>query len=70
MDPFPFHKSFHTIFCRNVMIYFDRETKDELVRKFYDFLVPGGYLIIGQSESIDRDNSDFKYIMPSVYRKE
>lgn len=37
---FPFRKPFHVIFCRNVMIYFDWETRTELVRKFYDWLVP------------------------------
>ncbi len=66
---FPFKKRFHVIFCRNVMIYFDEETKKNLIKKFYDALVSGGYLFIGQSESIDRRGCAFKYIMPSVYRK-
>lgn len=66
---FPFKKRFHVIFCRNVMIYFDAETKMKLIQKFYNALVPGGYLFIGQSESIDRRGCSFKYIMPSVYRK-
>lgn len=70
MDPvFPFKKKFHTIFCRNVMIYFDSHTKNELVNKFYDLLVDGGYLFIGHSESLNRDNTKFTYIMPAVYRK-
>ena len=67
---FPFKKKFHTIFCRNVMIYFDMETKTELVNKFYDQMEYGGYLFIGHSESINRETSRFKYIMPSIYRKE
>jgi chemotaxis protein methyltransferase CheR len=67
---FPFKKRFHVIFCRNVMIYFDHETKMELVNKFYNLLEPGGYLFIGQSETIDREACQFKYVMPSVYRKE
>ena len=67
---FPFKKKFHVIFCRNVMIYFDSNTKCELVRKFYDLLEVGGYLFIGHSESISREETDFKYIMPAVYRKE
>lgn len=66
---YPFKKKFHTIFCRNVMIYFDKQTKDELVDKLYDQLVSGGYLFIGQSESIDRETTKFKYIMPAVYQK-
>lgn len=67
---FPFKKRFHVIFCRNVMIYFDQPTKMELIQKFYDSLEPGGYLLIGHSESIDRNSTEFKYIMPAVYRKE
>ena len=66
---FPFKRKFHTIFCRNVMIYFDNETKAQLVDKFYDYLEVGGYLFIGQSESISREASKFRYIMPSVYQK-
>lgn len=67
---FPFKRKFHTIFCRNVMIYFDQQTKTELVNKFYDVMEFGGYLFIGHSESLNRDMTRFKYVMPSVYRKE
>ena len=66
---FPFRKPFHVIFCRNVMIYFDRETRTELVRKFYDWLVPGGYLFVGHAEAVDREMAPFLYVQPSVYRK-
>lgn len=66
---FPFKRKFHVIFCRNVMIYFDNTTKDELVSRFYDALEMGGYLFIGHSEFINREKSKFKYIMPAVYRK-
>lgn len=69
MDEFPFRKKFHTIFCRNVMIYFDKETKEKLVKKFYDMTEWGGYLFIGLSESINRAEVPYEYIMPSVYRK-
>lgn len=70
MEPsFPFRKPFHVIFCRNVMIYFDAPTRNALLRKFYDFLEPGGYLFLGHSESIDMQRSRFEYVMPSVYRK-
>lgn len=69
-ETFPFKRKFHVIFCRNVMIYFDGPTKMELVRKFYELMEPGGYLFIGHSESLDRDKTRYKYIMPSVYRKE
>ncbi len=69
-ERFPFHKKFHTIFCRNVMIYFDEPTKAKLIQKFYERTERGGYLFIGHSESINRDESDYKYVMPAVYRKE
>ena len=67
---FPFKKKFHIIFCRNVMIYFDKQTKAELIKKFYDAMEYGAYLFIGHSESISRGESPLKYVMPSVYRKE
>lgn len=66
---FPFRKKFHVIFCRNVMIYFDTHTKEELVDKFYNSMEYGGYLFIGHSETLNRDQTKFQYVMPSVYRK-
>jgi chemotaxis protein methyltransferase CheR len=69
MEPFPFHHPFDLIFCRNVMIYFDQETKNRLIAKFYEILKPGGYLFIGHSETIQRDAAAFHYIQPSVYQK-
>jgi len=67
---YPFKKKFHVIFCRNVMIYFDNETRKRLVNKFYDLLLPGGYLFIGHSETLNRHETKFKYIVPSIYQKE
>ncbi|MDF2647505.1 MAG: methylase of chemotaxis methyl-accepting protein [Paenibacillus sp.] len=67
---FPFKKKFHVIFCRNVMIYFDAATKRELINRFYENTEPGGYLFIGHSESLNREETKYKYVMPSVYRKE
>ncbi len=69
MDNFPFRKKLHVIFCRNVMIYFDNITKNTLIKKFYDILEYGGYLFIGHSESISREKTGFRYIMPSLYIK-
>lgn len=68
-ERFPFRKKFHVIFCRNVMIYFDAKTRKQLVEKFYDLTAEGGYLFIGQSESISRDDSRWKYVLPAIYRK-
>lgn len=66
---FQFKKAFHIIFCRNVMIYFDQPTKDSLIQRLYDNTVLGGYLFIGHSETIPRNNCPYEYVMPAVYRK-
>ncbi len=65
----PFKKKFHIIFCRNVMIYFNRTTRNALVERFYDVLEPGGYLFIGLSESISKGDTRFTFVQPSIYRK-
>lgn len=70
LSRYNFKRKFHIIFCRNVMIYFDRETTNNIVDKFYQVLKPGGYLFISHSESLDRQKTDFKYIQPAIYRKE
>ncbi len=70
MEPIlPFKKQFHVIFCRNVMIYFNQETKSQLVQRYYDQTVPGGYLFIGHTESLGQETMGYKYVLPSVYRK-
>jgi len=66
---FPFKRPFHIIFCRNVMIYFDQPTRQELTKKFHQFLEPDGYLFVGHSESLTREQSLYKYIAPAIYRK-
>ena len=68
-DTFPFKKKFHVVFCRNVMIYFSSQTKKELVEKLYEATAEGGYLFVGQSETLDKTRIRYKAIMPSVYRK-
>ena len=51
------------------MIYFDDATKRELLDRIYDVLEPGGYLIIGITESIPKKECKFEYIGNSIYRK-
>ena len=69
MHKFPAQSQFDIVFCRNVMIYFDKQTQGVLVNKFYDFLNRGGYLFVGHSESLTGLNHQFNYIEPSVYQK-
>lgn len=60
---------FDLIFCRNVMIYFDREAKDRLIRRFEDSLNPGGYLILGHAELLSRTDTILEPVYPAVYQK-
>lgn len=69
LNEFNFKKSFHTIFCRNVMIYFDIPTKARLIKKFHRVMEPGAYLFLGHSESLSTLDHEFTYVKPSVYRK-
>ena len=66
---YPFKKPFETIFCRNVMIYFDVPTKDSVVAKMAQHLVPGGHLYIGHSESLGRQTEHYEYVCPAMYRR-
>lgn len=60
---------YDVIFCRNVMIYFDKETKEKIVNKMYEVLKPGGYLFIGLSESLQGLKTKYNYVSPSIYQK-
>lgn len=64
-----FKNKFDFIFCRNVMIYFDRPTQEGLVNKYYEQLNHGGYLFIGHSESLNGINHRFDYGQPTIYLK-
>lgn len=70
MDLPPSDFRFDIIFCRNVMIYFDKQTQSDLVDRFYRCLNNGGYLFIGHSESLTGMRHLFQYIEPSIYRKD
>ena len=62
------HINFNLIFCRNVLIYFDEETKQKVADNLTNQLQKGGYLFIGHSESL-RSHKQLKYIAPSIYQK-
>ncbi len=60
---------FEVIFLRNVMIYFDLETKRQVVRRMLPLLKPGGYFIVSHSESLNGVSDELKVVSPSIYRK-
>jgi chemotaxis protein methyltransferase CheR len=69
MEPFPSVGQFPLILCRNIMIYFDAQTQEQLVRRLCQQLEPGGYLFIGHSESLNGITHPLKYVRPAIYRK-
>lgn len=69
MEAFDNRSQHDVIFCRNVTIYFDRETQNRLVRKFLNIMQPDGYLIMGHSESLDIQANPIKACAPSVYQR-
>lgn len=69
MEPFPFKRKMHVVFLRNVMIYFDQDTKRKLIQKVYDVMEPGGYLFVGRTETLDRNSVPFKLLQPSIFQK-
>lgn len=69
IEPFSFTDPFDIVFCRNVMIYFDKQTQERLVNRFYEVIQGAGYLFIGHSESLTGVAHRFRYVRPSVYRK-
>ena len=69
MSPWPMTGPFDAIFCRNVMIYFDKTIQAQLIRRFWDQLGPGGLLFVGHSESLTGVAHGFRYVEPTVYEK-
>jgi chemotaxis protein methyltransferase CheR len=69
-DSFGIAEKMDVIFCRNVVIYFDKPTQQTLMRKFHRQLRSGGYLFIGHSETLSGLDVDFKPVASTVYRKD
>jgi chemotaxis protein methyltransferase CheR len=69
MGDWPMKGPFDAIFCRNVMIYFDKPTQERLVARYSALLAPGGYLFVGHSESLSGLRHDLAYVQPATYRK-
>jgi chemotaxis protein methyltransferase CheR len=68
-ESYPFAGRFDLIICRNVMIYFDHPTKQALLKRFHQYLEPGGYLFTGHAESLTAYEKMFKRVQVAVYQK-
>lgn len=69
LEPWPMKGPFDVIFCRNVVIYFDLETKNKLFERYAQLLRPNGYLILGHSETMSKEVTCFKSLGKTVYQK-
>jgi chemotaxis protein methyltransferase CheR len=69
MEDWPVKAPIDFIFCRNVMIYFDKPTQERLVNRYYDMLDSGGLLFTGHSESLTGIKHRFNYVQPTIYVK-
>lgn len=66
---YPFSCTMDVVFCRNVIIYFDRPTQTELFRRIYAKMSPGAYLFLGHAESLQGIEHKFEWTAPTIYRK-
>jgi chemotaxis protein methyltransferase CheR len=69
MEKWPMQGPFDAILCRNVMIYFEKGTQQQLVERYWALLRPGGHLFVGHSESLTGLTHRFRYVQPAVYVK-
>ncbi len=67
-DDFALRERMDIIFCRNVMVYFDRATQETLIGKFLRYLMPGGYLFLDRSESLNGFHTPLVRVAPAIYR--
>lgn len=68
-DSYPVHEQFDIIFCRNVLIYFDRDTQEKVINKLCRHLRVGGVFFLGHSESITNIDVPLKQLKPTVYSR-
>jgi len=69
MESWPMKGPLDFIFCRNVMIYFDKPTQQNLIDRYWDMLDYGAVLFTGHSESLTGIKHRFKYVQPTIYMK-
>jgi chemotaxis protein methyltransferase CheR len=70
IEPFPERGKFHVIFCRNVMMYFDKATQQDIVQRLTGCLERGGYLFVGHAESLTSIEHSLDYVRPATYRNQ
>ena len=69
LHPWPIKDIMDCIFCRNVVIYFDKPTKEKLVERYADLIMDDGYLFMGHSESLYKSTDRFKLLGKTIYQK-
>lgn len=68
-DDYGFRDTMQIIFCRNVLIYFDKQNQEKVITQFLRYLEPGGYLFLGHSETIFGMTLPFKTVAPTVFQR-
>lgn len=68
-EHYPVKEKFDIIFCRNVLIYFDRETQEKVINRLSQYLKPDGYFFLGHSESITNINVPLKQVKPTIFKR-
>lgn len=68
-EHYDFNTMFDIVFCRNVIIYFDKETQEQVINKLVSRLKPDGFFFLGHSESITNMNVPLKNMKPTIFRK-
>ncbi|MEM4530643.1 MAG: CheR family methyltransferase, partial [Thermofilaceae archaeon] len=69
LNPLPWRGHFDVVFCRNVMIYFDPETRRRVVKVLCEALRFEGYLLVGHTEALFGMDGVLRLVRPSVYQK-
>ena len=70
IEPFTHSGTFPLISCRNVMIYFDKATQQDLVNRMTNHLEPAGHLFIGHAESLSGIQHSLRFIAPAIYQRQ
>jgi len=69
LDPWPMRGPFDIIFCRNVVIYFDKPTQRTLFDRYAEMLAPDGHLFVGHSESLHNVTDRFRHLGRTIHRR-